>query len=365
MNCDLVQREWSADSAERIRKLCGEFIACEPAKRYLMGRNIYAKAVAAKLGVAAFIDDFTSDGEFEGRPIIRTGEVPSDAFVLAVSGGRPLTVKRLLDERAIRNVDYFALQRWGGLDLPEAVFNEGFQQEFDLNVDQVNWLFDRLADEASRETLRKLMSFRYSYDIACLDGFKERQLEQYFEPFFKTAVDHPVFVDVGGFDGYTTEEFVRRTPDYSAVYIFEPEETNRIRCQDRLSKLSNIHLLPFGAGSDDAVFRFSSDGSASAIRTDGESEIHIRRIDDLVKDVPTFIKMDIEGAEGMALDGARELIMKYRPVLAIAVYHRPSDMWMIPRKILEMCDEYKVYLRHYTESIYETVMYFVPSAYEA
>ena len=70
--------------------------------------------------------------------------------------------------------------------------------------------------------------------------------------------------------------------------------------------------------------------------------------------------MDIEGGELAALEGARGSIEAHRPALAVCVYHRPSDFWTVPRTILSMSPDYLVYLRHYTESIYETVMYFVP-----
>lgn len=365
MDSGSVRLEWSEPGAERTRKLCDAFLRCEPEKRFIMGRNVYAVAVAAKLDVAGFIDDFASDRTYQGRPVLRSQELPADAMVLAVSGGRPLTVRKVLDDQGIANIDYFALLQWGNLDLPEAVFNEGFREEFDANRAKVDWLFDRLADEESRQTLQKLMSFRYTYELNCLAGFTERQTQQYFEPFFTVSGGKPVFVDVGGFDGFTSEEFIRHAPDYQAVYIFEPEASNRANCKERLSGFKNIHLLPYGAGQEDAVLKFSSDGSASALCDDGETEIHVRRIDELVSDVPTFIKMDIEGAEAMAIEGARELIATHRPVLAIAVYHRPSDMWNIPAKVLEIHQGYKIYLRHYTESIYETVMYFVPLEYEA
>lgn len=364
MHSESIVRSWNADDAVRAKAQCQAFLECAPAQRYVMGRNVYASAVAAQLDVAGFIDDFADQPEFAGKPVVRLDAVPASAMVLAVSGGRPLTVRRLLDERGIANIDYFAFRTFSGLDLPEAVFNEHFQTEFDANVDQVDWLFARLEDEESRQTLQKLMSFRYSYDLRHLEGFSERQMEQYFEPFFQISGGSPVFVDVGGFDGYTTEEFVRLAPDYSAVYIFEPESANGERCRKRMAGFPNIHVLPFGAGREDGILRFSSDGSASSIREDGETEILIRRIDDQVPAVPTFIKMDIEGAELMALDGARDLVSRHHPVLAIAVYHRPSDMWNIPKKVLGIHEGYKIYLRHYTESIYETVMYFVPPEFE-
>ena len=360
-----ISRQWDAERADRARALCRAFLNTAPAKRFVMGLNVYASAVAAQVEMAGFVDDFTGEASFAGKPVVRMADLPADAFVLAVAGGRPLTVRRLLDNAGLRNVDYFTFHTWSGLDLPEAVFNEGFRGSFDQNRDQVDWLFGRLADEESRETLRKLFSFRYTYDLDHLAGFTERQTEQYFEPFFRLSGGQPVFVDVGGFDGFTSEEFIRRAPDFAAVYIFEPDAANGARCQQRLSRFANVHLMPFGAGREDATLRFSSDGSASSIREDGDCEIHIRRIDDVVDAAPTFFKVDIEGAEMMALEGARDLLARHRPVLALAVYHRPSDFWNIPRMIEGIAAGYKIYLRHYTESIYETVMYFVPPEYEA
>lgn len=360
MNSETVRLKWSDAHSERARELCHAFLAREPEKRYIFGCNVYAAAVASQLDIAGFVDDYSQDLEFEGRPLIRTEALPADAMVLVASGGRPLTVRALLRDRNIVNVDYFSLYRWGGLDLPEAVFNEGFRTEFDNNRDKVDWIFGLLADQESRRILNRLMSFRYTYDLTNLEGFTERQTEQYFEPFFTLLADRPVFVDVGGFDGFTSEEFIRRVPDYHTIYIFEPEEANRARCSKRLSGFDKIHLFPYGAGREETTLKFSSNGSASTISDSGEHEIEIRRIDDLVKEPPTYIKMDIEGAELMALDGARNTIATHRPALAIAAYHRPSDIWNIPINILDIYQDYKVYLRHYTESIYETVMYFIP-----
>ncbi len=70
--------------------------------------------------------------------------------------------------------------------------------------------------------------------------------------------------------------------------------------------------------------------------------------------------MDIEGAEPLALDGVRQTIEHAHPVLALAVYHYADGLapfWQIPEKVLSIRDDYDVYVRNYTESIYETVMF--------
>jgi len=66
-------------------------------------------------------------------------------------------------------------------------------------------------------------------------------------------------------------------------------------------------------------------------------------IDNLIKDKVDFIKLDIE-----------------KPILAVCIYHKAEDWYKIPQIVLSINKEYKVYIRHYMEGVYETVMYFIP-----
>jgi hypothetical protein len=74
----------------------------------------------------------------------------------------------------------------------------------------------------------------------------------------------------------------------------------------------------------------------------------------------TSIKMDLEGWELRALAGSREHIIMDHPKLAICVYHHPSHFWGVFGFVMGLRADYKVFLRHYTEGLDETVMYFVP-----
>ena len=69
--------------------------------------------------------------------------------------------------------------------------------------------------------------------------------------------------------------------------------------------------------------------------------------------------MDIEGSELAALRGARQCILENKPKLAVCLYHKPQDMWEIPLMIKEMLPEYKIYIRHHTDLLNETVCYAV------
>ncbi|MBQ6133871.1 MAG: FkbM family methyltransferase [Lachnospiraceae bacterium] len=67
--------------------------------------------------------------------------------------------------------------------------------------------------------------------------------------------------------------------------------------------------------------------------------------------------MDIEGAEYKALKGAEKTIRKYKPRLAICVYHKPNDIVRLGGLILRMVLEYRFWIRHYTADFCETVLY--------
>ena len=89
--------------------------------------------------------------------------------------------------------------------------------------------------------------------------------------------------------------------------------------------------------------------------------IKTKAIDDLVKEEGLervdFIKMDIEGSELAALKGAKNTIQKYKPNLAICIYHKIEDFYTIPKYIKEIAPEYKLYVKHHTDMEWETVLY--------
>ena len=80
----------------------------------------------------------------------------------------------------------------------------------------------------------------------------------------------------------------------------------------------------------------------------------------LVNEQPSFIKMDIEGAEYDALSGCKQTIERYHPILAICLYHRQEDLWRIPLLIHSVSKKYDLYLRRYSDECWEQVCYAIP-----
>ncbi|MBQ3654033.1 MAG: FkbM family methyltransferase [Synergistaceae bacterium] len=146
------------------------------------------------------------------------------------------------------------------------------------------------------------------------------------------------------------------------AYIWEPDEENIAKISANLQEYtSHYEVKPFAMWSKREQLHFSGTGSViSQVSKFGKVIVQADSIDNQHLDEPvTFIKMDIEGAEPDALRGAERTILKYKPKLAICIYHQPSHLYEIPIWIKTRVPEYKIYIRHHSNSLTETVCYAV------
>ena len=237
---------------------------------------------------------------------------------------------------------------------------DGFGEEISLNFEKFNFIYERLSDELSKHHFFNIINFKYSSVLSYLRGFKMAQEEQYFESFLNLP-QKPIFVDAGGYTGDTALKFIELYKDFEKIFLFEPETCNLAQAKCNLSAYKNIVFFQKGLSDRTQTLKFSANASASAINEKGELNIEVARLDDLLGgERVDFIKMDIEGAEGAAIVGASECIKHHHPTLAICVYHNKDDFYKIPGQILALRDDYKLYFRHYTQGVDESVMYFVP-----
>jgi len=344
----------------KAKSFCHEFIHSERPK-YVFGRNAWAKSIADHINIDGFIDDFTKETEYLGKPIVPIDEIPHDALVVTAVIGKPLSAERRVKQFQFQSLDYFSFFKYSGLPLKQVMFWNGMIEDIRENFTKYSRVYKLLQDNTSKNQFYNILNFRNSYDLDYMRGFTMREDQQYFEDFLDLAESGEVFVDIGGYDGDTTEEFIRRCPGYAEVFFFEPEVSNMNAAKRRLHRYENIHYFPLGLSDRKQTLRFTTSGSSSKISNTGELEIHVDRLDDLIDRRITFLKMDIEGAEQSAIEGAKELIEKHHPKLALSVYHRKDDFWKIPELVLSIRSDYKLYLRHYTEGISETIMFFIPT----
>jgi FkbM family methyltransferase len=352
-----------------------------------LDRHTGSKALIKQFTVGFIIDDTKSCEKFQGVPVISLVEFKSlveknsgskdEYAVISAVGGRPLTAKRKLSAIGVDQLDYFKFKHFSELVLPEIPMNEDFKGELERNSIKFQEVYNCLADEVSKSIFLKLLKFRLTYDLTELDGFTEIQEDQYFEDFLDIS-ENPGLLDIGCFDGFTTLKFIEKYPNFAKVIALEPEYENFLRCKKLFSSHPNQHsirVLNVGVGLKAGRFRVMGTGSTTRLIDANQESLQAQ---DLTTEVMTvdqmnlpkydrnkqrinwLIKMDIEGMEYEALIGATETIKHVLPTLAISVYHKPIDLWRIADLVGTISDDYKVYIRHYTESIYETIMFFIP-----
>lgn len=350
-------------SADQVAAFYRRFFGEENIKRYVFGINEYAESVAAIASIDGYIDDFSTDTTWLGKPVYKLGDITTDSMVIScVTASFPISALAHLQQAGIRHyADYLSLADMSGGRLAQVSAITETRDDYRDNAANYRWVREHLCDELSQDIFDRLMNFRLNGDLQPMTVFGYAADRQYFEPFLELQAGE-VFVDGGGFDGATSREFASRCPDYKAIHVFEPSAKMLAVAQTKLSDLDRITFHPLGLFDKSANLSFDAGGgSASRISESGSESIKVNRMDDAVSETVSFIKLDLEGAEQAALKGAQDHIMTDHPKLAVAVYHRPEDFWKIPKYILGLREDYKLYLRHYTEGWTETVMFFIPA----
>lgn len=187
------------------------------------------------------------------------------------------------------------------------------------------------------------------------------------------AADGEVVIDAGACWGDTALYFAAKVGPKGRVFSFEFLPTNLQILRRNLDM--NPHLKdrvklvehPVWSSSDQTLF-VNGNGPGTRVglapSVPDAPSIKTLSIDDLVArqglDRLDFIKMDIEGAEMPALRGAEGALRRFRPKLAICVYHSLSDFWAVPQFLDSLGLGYRFFLRHFTIHAEETVLFAEP-----
>jgi FkbM family methyltransferase len=356
-----VVEEFDGNPPAHIQALARRFIDGASPK-FLLGRNAEAAILDGLLNVNGFVDDFCPPGTtWRGKPVLRGADLPSDAVVVnCVSNSKPRTAhERLVANGVSAVLGYADFCRTQPGRFPLLPFVE--QTRNDLAQNAAHWeaLYAALSDAGSRQVCDDILRYRLTGDYSVLATYDYRPWDQYFEEFIGRRLD--VFVDAGGYDGDTAEQFSKRYPDYRRIYLFEPDAANLVKARARLAGTRDIEYVGQGVSDRPGTLTFSTEkGSASAVSADGGVAIPVTTIDAYIDEPVSLIKMDLEGWELNSLKGAQRHIREDRPVLAISAYHHPSDFWRIREFVYSLGLDYDLHMRHYSESWTETVLYFVP-----
>lgn len=214
------------------------------------------------------------------------------------------------------------------------------------NEDKFDRTFSLLADEKSRRVFLNVLKFKISGKPGYLFDCQSEKNEVY-ESILRLSKDESI-ADLGAYDGDTIREFLSFTGgEYGRIFAFEPDAKNFKKLCAKTEGLERLKRFNFGAWDKKETRLFEK----MAGRNSHEGKIGVPvlfdSVDNVITDRLSFIKMDIEGAEKRALEGARKTIEKYKPKLYVCAYHRNEDFFALPEEILSIRSDYKIYLRHH------------------
>lgn len=344
-----------------------------------LGRRTLAGLRALGVEVVAFTDNAPArwGTAVEGVPVLSPDEAArrhgaTAVFVVSIwraeGGFRTASLVDDLRARGCVRVARIGELYWAhperflpyyGIDLPSRALAER---------DAIRRAFAMLSDDASRREFVEQLRWRLHLDADALGV--DASAPSYFPADLVRLRDDEVLIDAGGFDGDTVRAFVEASGGrFERVLSFEPDPANRGRLEAYAASLTGglagrVEALPFALGAADGQVTFSADGTAAAHLSDGAEglRVELRRL----TSVPgagraTFFKLDIEGAEPGALEGAGPILQRNRPILAVSVYHAQGHPWQIALQLGELLPQgYRYYLRAYSQEGFDLVLYAVP-----
>ena len=356
------QGDWAALFPEKIDTLI--LFGAGP-----LGRETAQRLKNAKTGFTIFFSDNNPQAptEIDGIPVLPPQEAFArykDTAVFVTTIYNPGGVTEQLRQAGCKNVTSYITLYYGfpdalmplcSLDQPAAIFDES---------EAVRAAFALWADDESRQEFIDILGWYVSESYHTLPR-RHPQSDIYFAPDLVKPHADERYVDCGAFDGDSIREFITRwNQQFAAVAAFEPIEENFAKLTAYHDNLTSdvkekISLYPYALGAKVERLPFSVAGiSSSMVSGPQQVTIDCKVMDELLGDFhPTFIKMDIEGAEPEALRGAHHILKNDAPLLAICLYHDIRHLWQIPLQIHHANPDYKLYLRRYAQDCWETLCY--------
>lgn len=302
-------------------------------------------------------NDFVRSKHFHNMPITdyKTAKKEFGPMIVLLCFGtdRP-DVMENIEKIATENEFYIP-------DVP--VFGNDFfdRNYYETNKPVIQQVENMLADEASRSCFRELIRFKADGNrrhlISCESDpeIAEQEILNY--------GSNEDYLDIGAYNGDTVLSFAENVNyRYKHIYAIEPFEKNFKKLCENTAHLKNITHINKACSDSTAPLLFSNKGGRGS-GIGKQINIPAFTADSFFSEADrsvSTIKIDVEGLERQTISGAEKTILRYKPKLKIAAYHRTGDLWDIPLQIQRIRPDYNIYLRHFPcYPAWDTNYYFV------
>ncbi|WP_319581931.1 FkbM family methyltransferase [uncultured Pseudodesulfovibrio sp.] len=229
---------------------------------------------------------------------------------------------------------------------------------------------DALMDAFGNDESRFAFAQGFKYYERWLTSSQHLLYPQYAHPLVK-AEDGDIILNCGGYDG-DTDLLYHSMADNCEVHTFEPFEEMLPKLRQVAAGITNGKSIIVNKcvwNKNETITLQVTETASRILNPGGKDFISPTRsveavtIDHYCEEngvVPTMIKMDVEAAEPQAIEGAENVLRKYRPKLQISIYHTPEQRVSIPLQLRKIDPNYRYYIGHHTPSYCETILYGLP-----
>lgn len=259
---------------------------------------------------------------------------------------------------------------WGNIDL-----DKGDVELIEDRITQLKehwndfwWLYRELEDYRSKKVLYGILRCWITFEIEEKNSIRENNFSDYYDFDLLQCNNQEVVVDLGAYTGDSALSYIENYGNYKRIYCYDISPASITQMKKNLDGFPNIIYRNYGVGKEKNIMYISEPNniqSSSRLNSQNGLAIEIVTLDDDIQENITLIKMDIEGSELDALEGAKQHIQTEHPKLAICTYHNNHHIWEIPKKIKEYYPNYKLYMRYNgpisVALISEYVVFAIPS----
>lgn len=235
-------------------------------------------------------------------------------------------------------------------------FTLSYYRENELRFER---LYDRLADEQSKNVLRHTVLYKLTGKIehlfACESTYDEANRN------VLLLGNDELYLDIGAYNGDTVLQFADAVDSYRGVIAVEPDRKTYRKLALNTDGMRDVQIINAAVGDRVGEIRFSSKGGRNSSVGEGETVTSVT-VDSICdgRDV-TYIKIDVEGEEAAVISGATKTIADKHPKMLVSAYHRSGDIVDLFEQITNIHADYDVYMRHYRYiPCWDTNLYFVP-----
>src|SRR3989344_2954084 len=335
---------------------------------YKVGLKLSRLARASGIAVEGFLDNDRAKQStvIEGIQVHHPSDTPlENAVVLIASGRHSNSIHAQLSMiRGIRLVNMseylYALEaRHAASDFSDFVEAPALEPLRFISA------FLRLDDECSRLVFDRLIGMRTQLSIALADQVKSPYDEEYFDTQFVQPAHAARFVDAGAAAGDTLCRLEYRFGPVKQAWLFEPELPAYYEALKNFAQRADIWLFNMGLDATSSRTTYQpalsydiASEMQSIVPADITSYIQGVPLDAVVTGKVGLFKLDIEGMEASALRGARRLISRDKPVIAVCAYHRANDYWKLIDEVLSIRPDYRIGIRLYADILEDITLYF-------